>query len=171
MSRIQRTSALSLTVMGGAGLVGGRLLRPIIESFERTAPRVGWSAAIALLLSALIVASFAWNTWQSLHKHHERMTSDHGIKLLSLAKACALVGALVAGGYFGYALGFADSFETPFGKERVIHSGLAGLGALLLMVAGLLLERALQLPGDGEDDAKDGKKKGNGNPQTDATPA
>jgi hypothetical protein len=165
VSTVQRTSALGLTLMGGAGLVGGRLLRNVIESFGGTAPRVGWSAALTLLLAAIVLGGFAWNTWQSLHKRHERMTSDYGIRMLALAKASALVGALVAGGYFGYALAFADSFDTPLGKERVIHASLAGVAGLLVMIAGLLLERALQVPG-GEDDDKD-----EGTTQTDATPA
>jgi len=44
VSTVQRTSALSLTVMGGAGLVAGRLLRTVIDFFDGTAPRVGWSS-------------------------------------------------------------------------------------------------------------------------------
>lgn len=165
MSTVRRTSALSLTVMGGAGLVAGRLVRTVIESLERSAPRVGWSAALTLLLAAAVLSAFAWTTWQSLHKRGERMTADHGIKMLALAKASALVGALFSGGYFGYALAFADAFHTPLGKERVIHSGLAGVAGLLVMIASLLLERALQVPGEDEDG------KGGGSTQTDATPA
>lgn len=166
MSKVRRTSALSLTVTGGAGLVAGRLLRTVIESFDGTAPRVGWSAALTLLLAAVVLGGFAWNTYQALHKRGERMTSDHGIKMLALAKASALVGALFSGGYFGYAVAFADSFDTPLGRERVIHAGLAGLAGLLMMIAGLLLERALQLPGGKDKDDKSG-----GNTQTDAAPA
>lgn len=163
---MRRTSALSLTAVGGIGLIGGRLLRTIVEASGNTAPRVGWSPAVTLLFAALVVAGFAWSTWQSLHKRHERMTSDHGIKMLSLAKASALVGALVAGGYLGYALAFVGELDTPLGKERALQAGLAGLAAIGVMVAGLLLERALQVPGGPEDDKKDG-----GTTQTDATPA
>ena len=166
MSTVQRTSALSLTVVGGAGLVGGRLLRNAIEFFDGTAPRVGWSSALTLLLAAVVLGAFAWSTWQSLHKRHERMTSDHGIRMLALAKASALVGALMFGGYFGYALAFTDSFSTPLGKERVIQSGLAGVAGLLVMIAALLLERALKVPGGTDEDDKNG-----GTTQTDATPA
>lgn len=166
MSKVRPTSALSLTVMGGAGLVAGRLLRIVIESFDGIAPRVGWSAALTLLLAAVVLGGFAWNTWQALHKRGERMTSDHGIKMLALAKASSLVGALFAGGYLGYALAFVDSFDTPLGKERVIHAGVAGVAGILVMVAALLLERALQLPGGKDKDDKSG-----GNTQTDATPA
>lgn len=165
MSTVRRTSALSLTVMGGAGLVGGRLLRTVVETVDGNAPRVGWSAAVTLAFVAAMLAGFAWNTWQSLHKRAERMTSDHGIKMLALAKSSALVGALVAGGYFGYALAFMDAFDTPLGKERVIRAGFAGAAGLLVMIGGLLLERALQLPG-GSDDKPEG-----GSAHTDATPA
>jgi hypothetical protein len=45
-----------------------------------------------------------------------------------------------------------------------VHSGAAAVGAVLLVVAALLLERALQVPGDDEDDQ--GKT-----PAPDATPA
>lgn len=164
MSTVRHTSALSLTATGGAGVVAGRLFRTVIEAFDGAAPRVGWPASVSLLFAAGVLGGFAWNTWQSLHKRRERMTSDHGIKMLALAKASALVGALVAGGYLGYALAFADAFETSFGKERVIHAGLASVAGLLVMIAGLLLERALRIP---EDEDEDGK----GNTQTDATPA
>ena len=164
MSTVRHTSALSLTATGGAGVVAGRLFRTVIEAFDGSAPRVGWPASVSLLFAAGVLGGFAWNTWQSLHKRRERMTSDHGIKMLALAKASALVGALVAGGYLGYALAFVDAFETSFGKERVIHAGLASVAGLLVMIAGLLLERALRVP---EDEDEDGK----GNAQTDATPA
>lgn len=167
MSRVQRTSVLSLTLWGGGGLVAGRLLRPVVESLDDTSPRVGWSASLTLLLAAVVLGGFAWNTWQSLHKRRERMTSDHGIRMLALAKASALAGALVAGGYLGYALAFVDAFDTPLGRERVIHSGFAGVSGLLVMIAGLLLERALQVPGD-ED--KDGKQ-GGGDTSAEASPA
>jgi hypothetical protein len=143
----------------------GRLTPAVIEGFDGTAPRVGWSAAVTLFIATIIIGVIAWNTWQSLHKKHERMTSDHGIKMLSLAKASALVGALFAGLYLGYALAFIDALDTDFGRERALHAGIAGLGGILMVIAALLLERALRVPG-GED--KDDK---NGSADADATPA
>lgn len=164
MSSVRRTSVLNLTALGGVCLVIGRLIPPTIESFGGNAPRIGWSAAITLLIAALIVGVIAWNTWQSLHKRHERMTSDRGIQMLSLAKASALVGAVFAGLYLGYALAFIDALNTDFGRERAIHAGFAGLAGIVMIVAALLLERALRVPGDDED----GK---GGSAEADATPA
>lgn len=165
MSKVRPTTALSLTMLGGAGLVAGRLLRVVIDGFGGSPPRVGWSASLTLLLATIVLGWFAWNTWQSLHKRHERMTSDHGIKMLSLAKASAMVGALFAGGYFGYALAFIDAVNTPYGGERVLHGGLAGLAGLTMMIAALLLERALRVPGGKDEDDKGGAT------PADATPA
>ena len=156
MSTVRRTSTLTLTVVGGVGLIAGRIARPIIEYRDGVAPTVGWAPSLALLLGAAILGGLAWSTFQSLHKRGERMTSDHGVKLLSLAKASAIVGALVAGGYFGYALGFVDAWNTALGHERVVRSTVVGMAGLLLVAAALLLERALQVPGDhdGEGGAK-----------------
>lgn len=84
------------------------------------------------------------------------MTSDHGIKLLSLAKASAFVGAIVAGGYFGYAIAFADAFETTMGEQRVIRSLVSGLSSLAVMAAALLLERACHVPGHDNEDGDNG---------------
>lgn len=152
MTPIRRTSALTLTIMGGAGLVIGRAVRPLVESSGGIAPTVGWGPTWSLAFGAVIVAGIAWSTFQSLHRRDERMTSDHGIKLLSLAKASAMVGILVAGGYAGYAIAFLDAYETPLGHDRVVHSFSAAAAAGALMVAALLLERACQLPGDSDDD-------------------
>ena len=148
MSTVRRTSTLTLTVVGGVGLIAGRIARPIIEYRDGVAPTVGWAPSLALLLGAAILGGLAWSTFQSLHRRGERMTSDHGVKLLSLAKASAIVGALVAGVYFGYALGFVDAWNTARGHERVVRSTVVGMAGLLLVAAALLLERALQVPGD-----------------------
>jgi len=156
MNRVKRTSALLIAVLIGAGLVVGRLVPPIIVRLDGNVPRVSWGAALTLVLAALVVGGFAWNTWQSLHKKHQRMTSDHGIKMLALAKSGASVGAIVAGLYGGYAIAFADSTGSPLGKERVLHGGAAAIAGLLLLVASLLLERACQVPGD-DDEGKGGK--------------
>jgi hypothetical protein len=130
----------------------------VVVRLDGTVPRVSWAAALALLLGAGVVGALAWSTWQSLHKKHQRMTSDHGVTMLALAKASAAVGALVGGVYGGFAVAFIGSTDSPLGKERALHAGAAGVAGLLLMIAGLLLERALRVPGD-DDEGDGGKRK------------
>jgi hypothetical protein len=166
MNRVRPTPALLIAALLGIGVVVGRLLPPLIIRFDGNVPRLSWAAAISLFLAAVFVGCWAWSTWQSLHKKHERMTADHGIKMLALAKSCAVVGALVAGVYGGFALAFVAALDSPLGKERVVRGGAAAVASLLLLIAALLLERACRLP---EDDDEGNGAAPNGRP--DPTPA
>jgi hypothetical protein len=156
MNKSKRTSALLIASLVGLGLVVGRLVPELILRANHNVPVVGWGAALSLLLGAGILGGLAWSTWQSLHKKKQRMTSDHGVTMLALAKASAAVAALFAGGYGGYAAAYFDAFDSPLGKDRVIHAGAAAIAGLLMMVAALVLERSLRLPGD-DDESEGGK--------------
>ncbi|MCL3820289.1 DUF3180 domain-containing protein [Aeromicrobium wangtongii] len=164
-------SALLVVTLIAVGVVAGRLTPEVFVRLDGNPPRLSWVAPLMLLAGAVVVGRFAWGTWQSLHRRHERMTADHGIKMLSLAKACAVVGALVAGFYGGYALAFAGDLDSVLGKERFVRALSAAIASLLLLIAALLLERACRLPED--DDDEDGKgHKGKGSPgRPGATPA
>jgi hypothetical protein len=167
MNRVRPTSALLVVALIGIGLVVGRLVPPLVVRLDGSVPRLSWTAPLTLLLAAIFVGIYAWNTWQSLHKRHERMTADHGIKMLSLAKACAVVGSLVAGVYGGFAIAFLDALDSPLGKERVVRGGAAAIASLLLLTAALLLERACRLPEDDDEDKPGKGSKG----RPDPTPA
>lgn len=156
MNKSKQTSALLITSFVGMGLVIGRLIPELFIRADRSVPVVGWGAAVTLLLGAGILGVLAWSTWQSLHKKNLRMTSDHGVTMLALAKASAAVAALFSGVYAGYAIGYLDAFDSPLGRDRVIHAGAAAIAGLLMMTAALALERALRVPGD-DDESKGGK--------------
>lgn len=136
------------------GLVFGLLVRPISVRLDAIPPQVGWGPATTLFAVAIVVGALAWSTWQSLHKKNQRMTSDHGVKMLALSKSCVIVGALFAGGYGGFAITFLGDLDTPLGEERALHGGVAAVAGILLLVAALLLERACRLPED-HDEAAD----------------
>nr|MCW2729047.1 hypothetical protein [Aeromicrobium sp.] len=172
MKLARPTSALLVVSLIAAGIVVGRLTPPLIVRLGGSPPRLGWVAPLMLLAGAVVVGIFAWNTWQSLHRKHERMTADHGIKMLSLAKSCAVVASLVAGFYGGFALGFVDNLDSMLGKERFVRGLTAAVASLVLLLAALLLERACRLPEDDDedDDGSGGRGKGSkGRP--DPTPA
>lgn len=151
MNNVRRATPLFVVALLAVGIIFGVLLRPLSTRFDATPPQVGWGAATMLFGLAVLIGGLAWNTWQSLHKKKERMTSEHGVKLLALSRSSLIVGALFAGTYAGYALSYLDDFDTPLGSDRVWHSGFAALAGLLLVTASLLLERACRIPG-GEDD-------------------
>ncbi|HJR89721.1 MAG TPA: DUF3180 family protein [Aeromicrobium sp.] len=154
---MKRATPLFVVALVGVGIIAGTLVRPLAARMHATPPQIGWGPATMLLTIAVLIAALAWNTWQSLHKKHERMTSDHGVKMLALSRSSLIVGALFGGGYGGYALSFVPHLDTPLGSARAWHAGAAAVAGLLLVVAALLLERACHIPGgDDEDPEPDG---------------
>ena len=122
----------------------GRAVRPVSIRLDGTAPRVGWLPVFALFFVAAILAGVAWSTYRTVQRRQERLEPHQAVNRLVLAKACALAGAIVAGGYFGYALSWIR-MEAELAQERLLHSALAGVGGLLIVVGSLALERACRV--------------------------
>jgi hypothetical protein len=133
-----------------AGLVLGRIVRPVAAWLDGTAPQVGWVQAGALYLVAAILLGVTRATHRSVQQRRERLEPHQAVNRLVLAKACALVGALSAGGYLGYALSWAGS-PADLAGERILVSVVAAGGAVLTVVGSLLLERACRVKDDEEE--------------------
>ncbi|MEH3032508.1 MAG: DUF3180 family protein [Aeromicrobium erythreum] len=156
MRRDRRSSPLLVSALVGTGIILGAMLRPLTERLGGSVPVPGWGAAAVLAIAAAAVGVLARSTWQSLHVRRERMTSDHGVKLLAIAKGSTIVGGLFGGVYLGIAAAFVRSFSYGSGRDRVIEGGAAGLAGLALLVAALLLERSLHVPGDDDEGSSEG---------------
>lgn len=156
MRQLKRATPLLLVGLVGSGVIVGVLVRPLTARFGTTPPQVGWGPATMLFVIAVLIGGLAWTTWQSLHQRHERMTSDHGVKMLALSRSSLIVGGLFGGAYAGFALSYVRDLDTPLGSDRVWHAGFAAAAGLLLVVAALLLERACRIPGSEDDDPEDG---------------
>jgi len=77
----------------------------------------------------------------------ERLQPHEAVNRLVLAKACALGGAFVAGGYLGYALSWVGA-SAELSGERITLSLVAAGGAALTVAGSLFLERACRVTGD-----------------------
>ena len=141
---IRTTSPGAITGSALAGLVLGWAVRPVSIRLNGAAPTVGWVPVLALAFVALVVGSVAWSTHRSLHRRHERLQPHHAVNRLVLAKSCAIAGALLAGGYFGYALSWFGQ-EAEFAQERLTRSVLAGVAGGLIVAGSLALERACRV--------------------------
>jgi hypothetical protein len=111
---------------------------------------VGWLPPLALLMVAAILGYAAWATHRMLQRPADgarpvgRLLPHQAVNRLVLAKSCALTGAVVAGGYLGYALSWVGA-EAELARERILLSLLAAGGAALTTVGALLLERACRV--------------------------
>ena len=148
--RLQPTSPGAVTAWAVVGLIGGWLLRPIAERAQGTAPIVTWLQPLALFFVAAILGATAWITWRQLHVHREWVEPHRAVNRFVLARSCVLVGALVAGGYFGYALTWLG-VDTELATQRVWRSVAGGLAGVSIAVTALLLERACRVRSDDED--------------------
>ena len=126
------------------GLVIGRMIRPVAIQLDGTAPRVGWLAVLALFFVAAILAFVAWSTYRTIHHHQQRLEPNQAVNRLVLAKSCAIAGAVLAGGYFGYALSWIGD-EAELAQERLTRSVLAGIAGGLIVAGSLALERACRV--------------------------
>jgi sulfite exporter TauE/SafE len=144
---IRPTSATVVTAWGVAGMVGGWVLHPFAEQVNGTAPVVSWAQPAALLLLALTVGVTAWHTWRSVQVRRERLEPHRAVNRLVLGRAAALVGAFVAGGYLGYAVSWIG-VDAELAGQRILRSLVAVVAGVLLVVGGLLLERACRVRSD-----------------------
>lgn len=148
--RLRPTSPAWLTVCAVVGLVGGWLVRPALVELDGTARAVSWTQPVALGVVAVIVAAAAWTTWRQLQQRREWLEPHKAVNRLALARASAYVGALVAGGYGGYALSWLGLSSELVG-EQALRAGVAAVAGVAMVVGGLVLERACRVRSD--DDA------------------
>jgi hypothetical protein len=145
---IGTTRPTTLLGVGLVALVLGWALRSASIAWLGHAPRVTWLQVLALALVAIILGAVAWSTYRTLHARRQTIEPHQAVNRLVLAKACAISGAAVAGGYLGYALSWVGIDEQELAGERLLRSGLAGLAGVMIVVASLLLERACRVRRD-----------------------
>ena len=143
--RLRPMSPAALYAWAAVGLVVGWLFHRVLYGGARFAPMVSWAQPTALLLVAAILVGTARSTRRSIRQGDVRISPHHAVNRLVLARACAYVGCLMAGGYFGYAVSWFG-VDSELATERAVRSSLAGVAGLLVVGAGLLLERACRVP-------------------------
>lgn len=148
--RLRTTGPKVLTASALVGLVAGWAIRPLCNAAGTPAPRVSWLQVSALYLVAAILLFLARATHRAVQQGQQRLRPHEAVNRLVLAKSCALVGALVAGGYLGYALSWVG-IDAELAPERIVHSLAAVGGAVLSVVGSLLTERACRVRGDDDE--------------------
>lgn len=127
------------------GLVLGWLLHPLSNRVLVAAPSVTWLQPVGLLVVALVLGYAAWVTWRQV-RDRELLFPYQAVNRLLLARSSALVGALVGGGYLGYAWSWVGS-SAASADQFVVRSLFAGAAGAAVVVAALLLERACRVRG------------------------
>jgi Protein of unknown function (DUF3180) len=148
---VRPISAAALTAFGVAGLIGGWGLRRIGEFFDWQTPLVSWSQVLAPYVAAIALAILAWVTWTQLQRRAQRIDPHRAVNRLILARACALVGSLISGGYLGYAMSWLW-VPGEYAGSMAVRAGLTGLGGLAMTISALALQRACRVRIKGDSD-------------------
>lgn len=144
---IRSTGPGPLVVFGGVGLVVGWAIRPVSLRMGTTEPQVTWLSIAIVFFLAAVVGGAAYHTWRA-RRDGVRLEPHRAVNRLVLGKTCALVGAGLAGGYFGFVLGHLGVADSDRTTTQMWHAGLAGFGGLLIVAAALLLEQACRVRDD-----------------------
>ena len=144
---------LSIGVVAAWAAVGvlfGVLWKPVSERLAGTAPVVSWAQPAALWLVAVVMGTTWWQTHRAVQVRRERLEPHRAVNRLVLARAGALVGGLVAGGYAGYALSWVGD-PAELAGQRIVRSLVCVVGGVVIVVGALLLERACRVKKDDPD--------------------
>jgi hypothetical protein len=140
----------TLLVAGIAGLVVGFTLGGLSDRLGSGLPSVSWvSIGLLLFLAGLtVVATRRARAWVSGERPQQPGDALTMGRFVALAKAGSIFGAVMVGGYLGLAAVGLDRVSTDYGRDHVLWALGGAVGAISVLVAALLLERALQLPSD-----------------------
>lgn len=134
-----------LFAWAAVGLVGGWGLHVVFDGWGRVPPMVAWVQPLALLLFSLILVYVAWATHRAVQVRREHLEPHHMVNRLVLARACALVAALVGAGYLGYGLSWVGD-PAHLADQRMWRSFAAAGVCVIGTIAALWLERACRTP-------------------------
>lgn len=135
----------AITAWAVIGIVGGWLAHPVLEAWRGVAPVVTWAQPVVLLLIAAVLGVIAWITHRQLQVRGERIEAYQAVNRLVLARACTLVGALLAGGYLGYAVSWLGYDANTAAGERLVRSAVAAVAGIMIVIASRLLEHACRV--------------------------
>ncbi|PPK93435.1 uncharacterized protein DUF3180 [Kineococcus xinjiangensis] len=110
-------------------------------------PPLLWTTVAALVLIAVVVAGAGWPVRQWLRGDRQRrIDALRAARTAVLGKASAYAGSLLLGWFGGQAAHYAATFAIDARRERMWVALAAALASLLMVVAGLLVERWCRVP-------------------------
>ena len=142
---IRPTGPGPLVGFGVTGLVLGWSVRAFALRFGYAEPRVSLASVALLVFAAAGIGATAYVTRKAVRSHRQDLPHHHAVNRLVLGKAAALAGALITGGYAGYALAQLG-VSGEMADARLWRSGVAAIAAGGVTVASLLLEHACRVP-------------------------
>ncbi len=156
---MQRTRLRTLLLLAvGTAAVGWLVLR-VLARRGHDVPAVPWPMVAVLVLLALVVFVMGWQVRQYLRGNNPALDPVRAARTAVLAKAACYAGALLTGWYAAQVLLVIDMLQIEAQRARAGAAALAALGAVVLVVAGLLAEWFCRIPPP-DDDSSEAARRG-----------
>ncbi len=143
---MQRTRVRTLLLVAAATTGLGWFVVRALASRGWTMPQVPWLMVAVLVLIAAVVLGLGWSVRQYLRGEHPTLDPLRAARTAVLAKAACYTGALLTGWYAAQVLDVLGDLGIEAQRERALSAGLAVLGAVVLAVAGLVVEWFCRVP-------------------------
>ena len=150
---MNRTRATPLVGLAALGFVAGFLLEYALEAYGRPLLVPPLTMPFTLVVVGVVVLAVAIPIRRSVTgKRKARIDPFQAMRIVVLAKASSLVGALLTGASLGAVLYFTTRPVLPaIGSMWLAIASC--VGAAVLTTAGLIAEHLCTLPKDEDDDA------------------
>ena len=153
---MRRTSPTPLIALGLVGLVVGFLAELAATAFSAPIFVPPLTLPLALVLIAVILVALAWPIRQATRgRSTRRVDPFRAMRVALLAKASSLSGSLLLGVGLGIVLFILTRSVVPAVTSLWLAIGMA-LGAVILLVGGLVAEHFCTLPPDDDHDHDNG---------------
>ena len=141
----------TLVLAGLAGLVIGFAVTSLLDRLGYGLPRVSWLSIGLLLFLAVVVlvSSRRVTAWVAGDSPSEPGDALRMGRMVALAKAASVFGAVMTGGYLGLAAAGLPRLPSEYARQHVWWALGGALAAAAVLAAAVLLERACRLPTDG----------------------
>jgi hypothetical protein len=137
---------LLLSLAGIAGvtvwaLVGAWTAAQGLPFVPWSAAAIIWAAALAIAIAALVLRPRLRRTDKA-----RPLSPFAAARLAALALASSRTGALLVGGYLGYAVVVLGNLDNEYRRRALAVAAVSAVGSAVLIGAGLLLERFCRIP-------------------------
>ncbi|MFF1879726.1 DUF3180 domain-containing protein [Leifsonia sp. NPDC058230] len=152
---MKRTRATTLIALAVGGAVVGFLVELAAAGGGIAVFIPPLTLPITLVAIAVIVVAFAVPIRRATHPRAGRTARPidpfQAMRVVVLAKACSLSGALLTGGGIGFLVYLLSRAVIP-ASTSIVFTVTATVGAAILLAAGLVAEHMCRLPPEDKDD-------------------
>ena len=134
-----------------AGVLTWSVLRVLVAR-GHSEPELLWRTTLTVGLLAVAVFAIGWPVRQWVNgDRSRRIDALRAARTAALAKAASVAGSLLVGLSTGYGVHFLPTADIAARRSQLVLAVADLLVSLLLLVAGLLVERWCRVPADEDD--------------------